>query len=112
VVVNKSNFPAGRKLSCDFVPRSADEARRYADWVKIHYEREDWDEIIVPYRERRRRLSVTRAIRQARKAGERGPVSVTLPDGTIITSENESSAAGGTTNPWDTVLMGTRDATH
>jgi len=38
---------------------------------------------------KRRRPNVTTLIRQARKAGERGPVSVTLPDGTTVTSASD-----------------------
>src|SRR5258705_1453241 len=41
---------------------------------------------------RRRRSSVTALIKQARKAGERGPVRVELPDGTAITSNSEPVA--------------------
>jgi hypothetical protein len=33
-------------------------------------------------RKRKRKPSITTLIRQARKAGERGPISVALPDGT------------------------------
>src|SRR5262245_9053475 len=40
----------------------------------------------VPQRQRQRKPSIASAIRQARKAGERGAVRVTLPDGTTITS--------------------------
>jgi hypothetical protein len=92
----------------DFIPRDRDEARRYFDWVQQEFEPFDW-----PTRRRRKRrgMSLVQAIRTARKAGERGPVSVTLRDGTTITSESESGAATGTANPWDTVLR-THDATH
>ena len=41
---------------------------------------------------RRRRSSVTALIKHARKAGERGPVRVELPDGTAITSNSEPVA--------------------
>jgi hypothetical protein len=38
-----------------------------------------------------RKPSIASAIRQARKAGERGAVRVTLPDGTTVTSEREAA---------------------
>ena len=41
---------------------------------------------------RRRKASLTALIRRARKAGERGPVRVELPDGTAITSSSEPVA--------------------
>jgi hypothetical protein len=54
---------------------------------------------------RRRRSSVTALIKQARKAGERGPVRVELPDGTAITSSSEPVATkpDDEGNEWDTV---------
>jgi hypothetical protein len=99
-----------RRLAADFVPRNRDEARAYEAFCLENFEPFDWPKA-KRRRKRRRRASVVAAIRQARKAGERGPVSVTLPDGTTITSESESSAVAGTANPWDTVLR-THDATH
>ena len=42
-------------------------------------------------RTRQRKPSIAALIRQARKAGERGPVSVTLPDGVTITSASEAA---------------------
>ena len=45
----------------------------------------------VPQRQRQRKPSIAALIRQARKAGERGPVSVTLPDGVTITSASEAA---------------------
>jgi hypothetical protein len=45
----------------------------------------------VPQRQRQRKPSIAALIRQARKAGERGPVRVTLPDGNSITSEREAA---------------------
>jgi hypothetical protein len=65
--VTKLNFSAGRKLSCDFVPRSADEARRYADWVCKNF--------------------------------ERGLVTITLPDGTVVTSGGEAVVGSVPTTP-------------
>ena len=38
------------------------------------------------HQKRKRRPSITTLFRQARKAGERGAVSVTTPDGTTVTS--------------------------
>jgi hypothetical protein len=47
-------------------------------------------EIARPKRQRKPSIAVL--IRQARKAGERGPVRVTLLDGTSITSQSEAVA--------------------
>jgi hypothetical protein len=59
-------------------------------------------------RTRQRKPSIASAIRQARKAGERGAVRVTLPDGTtIISNEHEPTTTGnGACNgvsEWDTL---------
>jgi hypothetical protein len=43
------------------------------------------------HQKRKRKPSIAALIRQARKAGERGPISVTLPDGTVITSASEGT---------------------
>jgi hypothetical protein len=40
---------------------------------------------------RKRKPSIATLIRQARKAGERGPISVALPDGTTITSVSDGT---------------------
>ena len=48
-------------------------------------------EVETPRPKRKRRPSITTLIRQARKAGERGPISVALPDGTTITSANDGT---------------------
>jgi hypothetical protein len=59
----------------------------------------------VPQRQRQRKPSIAFAIRQARKAGERGTVRVTLPDGTTIISnehEHEHTTTGnGACSEWD-----------
>ena len=52
---------------------------------------DDEQPVATPPR-RRRRSSVTALIKHARKAGERGPVRVELPDGTAITSNSEPVA--------------------
>jgi hypothetical protein len=56
-------------------------------------------------RRRKRRASVTALIKHARKAGERGPVRVELPDGTAITTNSEPVATkpDDEGNEWDTV---------
>ena len=43
------------------------------------------------HQKRKRKPSITTLIRQARKAGERGPISVALPDGTTITSVSDGT---------------------
>jgi hypothetical protein len=43
--------------------------------------------------QRQRKPSDTALIKRARKAGERGPITITLPDGRSITSEREASVA-------------------
>jgi hypothetical protein len=101
--VTEPNFPAGCKSPAAYVPTDRGDARAYANFVIENFDRDDWPPT-KRRSKRRRRASIAGVIRQARKAGERGPVSVTLPDGTVITSESESSAAAGTANPWDTVL--------
>jgi hypothetical protein len=42
--------------------------------------------------QRQRKPSIASAIKQARKAGERGPVRIVLADGVVITSERDGSA--------------------
>jgi hypothetical protein len=92
--MTQSDFPLPRKrrrFACDYVPKDDHEARRYAQWVRQNFDREEWDEILDKPRKKQRRQSLKRVINQARKAGERGPVSVTLPDGTIVTSVCEAA---------------------
>jgi hypothetical protein len=59
--------------------------------------------------QRQRKPSETTLIKRARKAGERGPVRVTLPDGRILTSEREG-IDDAAANPWDKALK--KHATH
>jgi hypothetical protein len=57
---------------------------------------------------RKRKASIPTFVKRLRRAGEHGPVSVKLPDGTIITSNNESTAPERTeiapANEWDEVF--------
>jgi hypothetical protein len=48
-------------------------------------------EVETPRPKRKRKPSIATLIRQARKAGERGPISVALPDGTTITSVSDGT---------------------
>lgn len=48
-------------------------------------------EVETPRPKRKRRPSITTVFRQVRKAGERGLVSLTLPDGTTITSAGDGT---------------------
>jgi hypothetical protein len=52
---------------------------------------------------RQRKPSGAALVRQWRKAGERGPITVRLPDGTSITSEREAAieASDDSPNEWD-----------
>jgi hypothetical protein len=76
-----------RALAADYKPKSRAEARDYYSLF------EPWDFPVKP-RRKRRGMSLARTIRQARKAGERGPVRVELPDGTIVTSESAGAVLG------------------
>jgi hypothetical protein len=53
--------------------------------------------------QRQRKPSDTTLIKRARQAGERGPVTITLPDGRSITTEREGGieASDDTPNEWD-----------
>jgi hypothetical protein len=53
------------------------------------------------HQKRKRKPSITTLITQVRKAGERGPVRVALPDGTTITTEREPSVDQTTGNALD-----------
>jgi hypothetical protein len=97
-----------------YVPKTRRAALEYLDFLYANYDfpypedcpsLADWPHLLP----RQRKVSVTALIRQARKAGERGPVTVTLPDGTTIVSEREGAEATAATNPWDKVLT---NATH
>jgi hypothetical protein len=57
----------------------------------------------APQHKRQRKPSDTTLIKRARKAGERGPVTITLPDGRSITTEREGGieASDDTPNEWD-----------
>jgi hypothetical protein len=61
-------------------------------------------------RTRQRKPSNSTLIRQVRAADERGPITITMPDGRTITSEREGSDVAAAINPWDKVL--TKNATH
>jgi hypothetical protein len=97
----------------EFAPKTAKERRDYAAFLIEEFD-PDWGEWPWNAFKRRkprkpRKPSITTLIKRARKAGERGPVTVTLPDGTTIISEREGVEVTATTNPWDKVLT---NATH
>ena len=70
-----------------------DRLQAWSDYQLAEYQRETAFFDAGPRRKRttRKRPSVTRYIKQARKAGDRGPVRIELPDGTTITSSNETA---------------------
>jgi hypothetical protein len=93
------------RLACDYRPKNRADAEAYIDWCREVFEPEDFEEIRARLRlseKRRRRPSVTALIKRARRAGERGPVRVALPDGTVITSEREGSVAAMTQDDAET----------
>jgi hypothetical protein len=73
----------------DYIPKNRADALAYYEWACIHLEGEDR---IKPKDRQRRKPSITTLIKRARKAGERGPVTITLPDGIVITSTSEIAA--------------------
>jgi len=77
-----------RLCAADYIPTGKTDARGYMDFVVENFERADWPRNRIKRRgkRRRRRTSLAQTIRQARKAGDHGPVRVELPDGTIVTS--------------------------
>jgi hypothetical protein len=92
--LTKSNFaPAGKRPACEFIPTNRSDADAYWRFAKDHFESDQLAELpgLKRFKPRQpRRFSLARAIRQARKAGEHGPVRVEQvnADGsrTIVTS--------------------------
>jgi hypothetical protein len=78
-------IPVDRKprLAADYRPKNAADRARYLDWAYENFE--PWDQPFLPA-PRKRRPNAAALIRRARKAGELGTISVTLPDGTTLTS--------------------------
>jgi hypothetical protein len=79
------------RLAADFRPTNRAEAVEHASFCRENFEPWDW------HRQRSRGLSLARAIRQAREAGDRGPVRIehVNADGsrTIVTSASEPTIA-------------------
>jgi hypothetical protein len=101
-----------------FVERMRTEwAAEYAECERQYFEEHEGDVDDAPRPEcskRKRRPSVARFIKEAREAGEKGVVrvSVTDPNGftvTVSSGDQEQASDGTLANPWDEV---SKRATH